>query len=268
MSTASRLVFVGLAATVYMQPTGRQPTGRATDAIKRHNPLQVGENTRSPRASGLLSEETLPGELALPMPPDVVVVPRSAGRPIKLNQAPSIPTNRDAIGRQLQKELKRVGCYAGELHGVWTASTRRAMREFTDRVNAMLPIAEPDIILLTLVRAHAEKVCGVPCPAGQSLHTAGQCLPDALLALNGGVKTAARPIERSSSIITAWTATPTVVDERGAVGQIDPTPSAAEVPALEPPRRHAKARREQPRSREQRRWAQQFFKQYDRFGFN
>ena len=150
---------------------------------------------------------------------------------------------------------------------VWTASTRRAMREFTDRVNAMLPIAEPDIILLTLVRAHAEKVCGVPCPAGQTLHTAGQCLPDALLALSGGAKAAARRIERSSSIITAWTATPTAEDQPGA-GQIDPAPSVAEVPAVEPPRRHAKARREQPRSREQRRWAQQFFKHYDRFGFN
>ena len=112
MSTASRLVFVGLAATVYMQPTGR-----ATDAIKRNTPLQVGENTRSPRASGLSSEETLPGELALPMPADVVVVPRSAERPMKLNQPPSIPMSRDAIGRLLQKELKRVGCYAGELHG-------------------------------------------------------------------------------------------------------------------------------------------------------
>lgn len=55
----------------------------------------------------------------------------------------------------LQRELKRVGCYEGEIHGVRTKSTRDAMARFTELVNAKLPTHEPDIVLLSLVRGYA-----------------------------------------------------------------------------------------------------------------
>jgi hypothetical protein len=51
---------------------------------------------------------------------------------------PLIPHGRDSLGRRLQEELRRVGCYLGELNGVWTTSSRKAMQAFTDRVNAVL----------------------------------------------------------------------------------------------------------------------------------
>ena len=57
--------------------------------------------------------------------------------------------------RDLQRELKRVGCYEGEIHGVRTKSTRDAMDRFTELVNAKLPTHEPDIVLLSLVRGYA-----------------------------------------------------------------------------------------------------------------
>ena len=100
-------------------------------------------------------------------------------------KAGPIPRDRDAIGRELQKELKRVGCYEGELNGIWTPSTRQAMKAFTDRVNATLPTDEPDSILLTLVQAYQDRVCGKPCPAGQGLSDTGRCLPTAILARAG-----------------------------------------------------------------------------------
>src|SRR5262249_43468961 len=66
----------------------------------------------------------------------VTLAPRSG------DAAPSrtavIPRDRDSLARELQKELRRVGCYEGELNGVWTPATRRAMKTFTDRVNATL----------------------------------------------------------------------------------------------------------------------------------
>ena len=93
---------------------------------------------------------------------------RPVKHPVVLGQ-PLVPRGRDAIERQLQKELRRVGCYSGELNGVWTTSTRRAMQAFTDRVNAVLPIDQPDGILLALVQGHPGKVCGAPCPVGQGL---------------------------------------------------------------------------------------------------
>jgi hypothetical protein len=75
-----------------------------------------------------------------------------------------------------------VGCYEGELNGIWTPATRKAMKAFTDRVNATLPTDEPDYILLTLVQGYRDKVCGMTCPVGQGLAEGGRCLPNAILA--------------------------------------------------------------------------------------
>lgn len=82
----------------------------------------------------------------------------------------------------LQRELKRVGCYGGELNGAWTQSTRRAMAAFMERVNATLPANEPDYILLTLVQGHSTLVCSTDCPTGQVYNNDGRCLPAAVVA--------------------------------------------------------------------------------------
>ena len=92
------------------------------------------------------------------------------------------------MGRQLQTELKRVGCYHGDLNGVWTRESREAMRAFIDRANARLPIDEPDVIQLTLLRTYVGKVCGERCPAGQGLNHTGGCVPHAILALTSESK--------------------------------------------------------------------------------
>jgi hypothetical protein len=128
-------------------------------------------------------------------------------------KAGSAPRDRDAIGRELQKELKRVGCYEGELNGAWTPLTRHAMKAFTDRVNATLPTDEPDSILLTLVQAYQDKVCGKPCPAGQGLSDVGRCMPNAILARaakkGAPVVAAAPPAEKATPAITSWSTTTT-----------------------------------------------------------
>lgn len=89
---------------------------------------------------------------------------------------------RSELTVSLQKELKRVGCYDGEIHGWWNASSKRAMKAFTDRVNATLPIEEPDYILLTLVQGHGGAACGGTCPSDQILAGDGQCMPRAIVA--------------------------------------------------------------------------------------
>jgi len=116
----------------------------------------------------------------------VVVATRhgEAGHRIPVAQAPRRimprPSNRAALVRELQKELTRVGCYDGKISGVWTTSSRRAMRAFTRRVNAKLPTGKPDLILLSLVQGHRKKVCGVACPAGRKEDAAGRCVPEAI----------------------------------------------------------------------------------------
>ena len=92
------------------------------------------------------------------------------------------PLDRVALTRELQRQLQRVGCYGGSISGTWSPSTRRAMKEFTERVNAALPIDKPDAILLAMVQNHEEKTCGAGCPTGQSPAGIGRCLPSAIVA--------------------------------------------------------------------------------------
>ncbi len=93
---------------------------------------------------------------------------------------PADPEARADLIRDIQTELKRVGCYEGEIDGSWGPGSKRAMTTFTDRINATLPIDEPDYILLTLVQGHRTSACGA-CPVGQSLSD-GKCVPKAVVA--------------------------------------------------------------------------------------
>jgi hypothetical protein len=90
------------------------------------------------------------------------------------------PTDRAALAREIQRELRRVGCYSGEVNGVWTTSSRMAMKTFVERVNAALPIDNPDPVLLSLVQSHRDRACGV-CPPGQTATATGACVPGAAL---------------------------------------------------------------------------------------
>ena len=110
----------------------------------------------------------------------VTLAPRS-GDTAALRTA-AIPKDRDGLARALQKELHRVGCYGGEVNGVWTPATRRAMKTFTDRLNATLPVDEPDAVLFALVESQPDRVCAKPCPVDQGLSEDGRCLPNAILA--------------------------------------------------------------------------------------
>lgn len=89
----------------------------------------------------------------------VVVEPVAASNPVKPVILAGDPLNREQLTRALQKELRRVGCYAGEITGAWGASSRHAMRVFTDKLQVRLPIEEPDHVLLKLVQDQKAPVC-------------------------------------------------------------------------------------------------------------
>ena len=89
-------------------------------------------------------------------------------------------TDRESLTRALQSELRRVGCYDGYINGDWTASSRNAMKAFTDYVNARLPVDKPDIVLLSLIQGYEGKACRGSCPTGQNLKD-GHCIPNALI---------------------------------------------------------------------------------------
>ena len=89
---------------------------------------------------------------------------------------------RALLASDVQRELQRVGCYLGEIDGIWGPGSQRAVMAFMERVNALLPVEEPDVFMLSLLKAESNSVCGTTCPQGQSLSAAGRCLPTTLLA--------------------------------------------------------------------------------------
>ena len=119
----------------------------------------------------------------------------------------------DVLTKELQRQLRRVGCYSGEINGVWTQSARRAMQTFTNRVNATLPVERPDPILLAMLRGHPDKDCGKPCPLDENQTPEGRCIPGAMTGLS--IKaTLAQP--KPKPLITGWTAIETAALEEDA----------------------------------------------------
>lgn len=101
--------------------------------------------------------------------PVPAVSPSGAGASV----APAYDDPR-SIAHAVQTELKRVGCYGGPVNGIWTASTRAAMGEFTARVNAQLPVDRADPVLLALIETHRDVSCtDAPPPHARSAEVAG-----------------------------------------------------------------------------------------------
>lgn len=107
---------------------------------------------------------------------------RLAADPALAPPVPRAATSRVALARDIQRELRRVGCYLGEIDGVWGSGSKRATLVFMDRVNASLPTQDPDVFMLSLLRAQDELVCGPACPRGQSATAGGRCVPSTLVA--------------------------------------------------------------------------------------
>ena len=104
-----------------------------------------------------------------------VATPAAPAAPQPTKLAPNDPEARYKLVIDIQQQLRRVGCYWGRTDGSWGIGTKDALKEFTDRVNATLPLDEPDYVQLTLIQSHSEKACGT-CPAGQSLSASGRCV--------------------------------------------------------------------------------------------
>ncbi len=88
--------------------------------------------------------------------------PVPAARPPTPVVAPAQNTGeaQRSLARNIQRELKRVGCYTGDVDGDWSATTRTAMKAFNETVRVQFPVTAPDYILLTLLQGQTERACG------------------------------------------------------------------------------------------------------------
>ena len=121
----------------------------------------VGEPAKSvelPAAHRVLAEAT------------TILLPSRSGREeMKASSQPYKDGEPLGLVRDLQRELKRIGCYPYEVDGEWTPGTRRAMKDFSERVKAALPIERPDPSQLVVLQSHPEIVCRERCRVGESL---------------------------------------------------------------------------------------------------
>jgi peptidoglycan hydrolase-like protein with peptidoglycan-binding domain len=235
------LILSGLAVAVYgiAEPAD---FGEQTDVAK-------STFTERPASRPILVSEARPAfrprasaESVSRFSPQVVVT--VAPRTSELLAPPqrlAIPKDRDTLAREIQKELRRVGCYDGEVNGAWSPSTRRAMKAFIERVNASLPVEEPDAILYAMVQGQRDQVCGKACPAGEVLSVDGRCESAAILAkTNRKVTPAPAAVaspkgnlalaEKPPTVITGWSSTTTAAAE---VPTVTGVPSKPAPPPIE-----------------------------------
>jgi hypothetical protein len=88
---------------------------------------------------------------------------------------PSEAATGDGLVRDLQRELRRVGCYLGPIDGVWGTQSKLASAQASAELNHVLAETQPDPALLPLIRKQPSMLCN-PCPDGQSLTFDGICI--------------------------------------------------------------------------------------------
>lgn len=71
------------------------------------------------------------------------------------------------LGRSLQIELKRVGCYQGTVNGEFGDATREALRSFAKYSTSNLRYEDLSVDTIKAVRSFDKRVCPLSCQAGE-----------------------------------------------------------------------------------------------------
>jgi hypothetical protein len=83
---------------------------------------------------------------------------------------------RDRLVRELETELKRVGCDPGTPDGKWGPKARAALSEFVTRTKTALSTDDATAAALGAVKAHRDRVCPIRC-SGNEVEQDGRCRP-------------------------------------------------------------------------------------------
>jgi hypothetical protein len=121
----------------------------------------------------------------------------------------------------VQTELRRLGCYAGDIDGAWGPASMQGLRAFMDEAGTTLPAGKPDYVTLTLLRGYTGRMCGDECPSGRRSPATGACLSGPTLA----TRTIRRTIEHGQE--SGRSRGPAVAAARGDVSSAPTTSNAS-----------------------------------------
>ncbi len=95
------------------------------------------------------------------------------------------------LASSVQNELKRLGCYSGDVDGIWGRVSQRAASDFEKHAAEQLASLEPSSGMLNLLRSQTGRICPLVCdarhevrgnlcvlkicPRGQILSSRGTC---------------------------------------------------------------------------------------------
>ncbi len=83
--------------------------------------------------------------------------------------------DREKLARDLQRELKRVGCDSGTPDGKWGARARSALTEYSKRTKVALGTDEPSPAALDAVTGQKGRVCPLDC-GDNEVERGGRCV--------------------------------------------------------------------------------------------
>jgi len=86
---------------------------------------------------------------------------------LKKTQVASLEIDQQELGRSLQMELKRVGCYEGPINGEFGNAAREALRNFVKYSAVTLRIENLSLDAIKAVRSFDKRVCPLSCPTGE-----------------------------------------------------------------------------------------------------
>jgi hypothetical protein len=132
---------------------------------------------------GFEREQTTKAEAerkALAAERDKEKVPASASVQIALLTPPPVdqpPVSGEVLVRRIKTELKRVGCYAGAIDGIWTnRQTKSSIVRFAKLAKLAAIPNEPTVDFLDTLRARSAPVCPLLCSA-REVEQDGRCVP-------------------------------------------------------------------------------------------
>jgi uncharacterized caspase-like protein len=156
------------AARLAAEKTKRDEEARlaAAEAVKRAEQQRLAaeeakKDKQAEQAKVAAIEPPKAADQATPAKPSEPAVATLS--PADAKPAPQPPAD---LPRQLQTELKRVGCKSGEVDDNWSASARKALSSFNDSAGTKFDVKLASVDALDAVRAKQGRVCPLDCDRG------------------------------------------------------------------------------------------------------